>query len=451
MKVLESFFNRHAAKINAFAANKYVSSVRDTFISTLPIIMPASFFILFSQLVLNPLFGLPAWLGDNHVAIQFMREMSNLLIGGTLNMFALFACFKLASLLAAKEGKDPIGTGLIALAAFYIITPDFSVANVSSKGLFAAVIVSILATRIFHYFLTNERLKIKMPDQVPPAVAKAFSDLLPATLTLVIFSAIAALFSIYETSLPAIITLMIQAPLANLAGNIGGLMVVDILQNMLWIFGIHGGAVLGGIKSMLFAPMQDDNLRAVAEGVSMWDLPHDVTWLSYDLYANVGGAGASLALLISILIASRRVHYKKVAQIALIPCLFNICETMVFGLPIILNPLFAIPFVLAPTAMLAFAGFVTYIGLAPPLGILVPWTTPVGLGAFLASGGAWQAGLLALCTLSIGVLIYLPFVKLANKAAAPGELIGQEGTKENAQPMPITAQSNQSNSAKELS
>jgi len=429
MKALENVFNKHGAKINAFATNKYVSSIRDTFISTLPIIMPASFFILFSQLVLNPLFGLPAWVGEEHITIQFMTEVSNLLVGGTLNMFALFACFKLASLLAAKEGKDPIGTGLIALASFYIITPDFSVANVSSKGLFAAVLVSILATRIFHYLSESEKLKIKMPDQVPPAVASSFAAMLPATITLVVFSMLAAVLKLYETSVPSVITQLIQAPLANLAGNVWGLMVVDMIQNTLWIFGIHGGAVLGGVKSMLFAPMQDDNLRAVAEGVSMWDLPHDMTWLSYDLYANVGGAGASLALLIAILISSRRVHYRKVAQIALLPCIFNICEPMVFGLPIILNPMFAIPFVLAPTAMLGFAGFITSIGLAPPLGILVPWTTPVGIGAFLASGGVWQAGLLALCTLAIGVMIYIPFVKLANRAAEPGELLGNEGNK----------------------
>ncbi|NLS12149.1 PTS sugar transporter subunit IIC [Vibrio sp. SM6] len=439
MQALENLFNKHGARINAFATNKYVASIRDTFISTLPIIMPASFFILFSQLVLNPIFGLPAWVGDDHIAIRFMSEVSNLLVGGTLNMFALFACFKLASLLAAREGKEPVGTGLVALAAFYIITPDFSVANVSSKGLFAAVLVAILATRIFHYFGASERFKIKMPDQVPPAVAKSFADLLPATFTLVIFSAIAATLRMNDTSVPEIITQLIQAPLANLAGNIWGLMVVDVLQNMLWIFGIHGGAVLGGVKSMLFAPMQDDNLRAVAEGVSMWDLPHDVTWLSYDLYANVGGAGASLALLIAILISSRRIHYRKVAQIAMLPCLFNICETMVFGLPIILNPIFAIPFVLAPTVMLAFAGFITAIGLAPPLGILVPWTTPVGVGAFLASGGAWQAGLLALCTLAIGVMIYLPFVKLANKSAQPGELMDSESSNATKQPESTTA------------
>ncbi|MDG3085299.1 PTS transporter subunit EIIC [Vibrio hannami] len=440
MKYLENFFNKHGTKINTFATNKYVSSIRDTFISTLPLIMPASFFILFSQLVLNPLFGLPAWVGQEHISIRFMSKVSDLLIGGTLNMFALFACFKLASLLAAKEGKDPMSTGLVALAAFYIITPDFSVANVSSKGLFAGVLVSILATRLFHYFTASERLKVKMPDQVPPAVAKSFAELLPATFTLVIFSALAAVLNLYGTSVPAIITQLIQAPLANLAGNIWGLMTVDIIQNMLWIFGIHGGAVLGGVKSMLFAPMQDDNLRAVAEGVSMWDLPHDVTWLSYDLYANVGGAGASLALLIAILISSRRVHYRKVAQLALLPCLFNICETMVFGLPIILNPIFAIPFVIAPTVMLGFAGLITYLGLVPPLGILVPWTTPVGLGAFLASGGAWQAGLLAISTLSIGVLIYLPFVKLANKAAEPGELINE---KEESEEAPELTTSNQ--------
>ncbi|KII75301.1 PTS sugar transporter subunit IIC [Vibrio renipiscarius] len=426
MKALENFFNKHSAKINAFATNKYVSSIRDTFISTLPIIMPASFFILFSQLFLNPLFGLPVWLGEDHVAIGFMAEVSNLLVGGTLNMFALFACFKLASLLAAKEGKDPVGTGLVALAAFYIITPDFSVANVSSKGLFAAVLVAILATRVFHYLSASEKLKIKMPDQVPPAVATSFAAMLPATFTLVLFSVIAALLKMYETSVPLIITQLIQAPLSNLAGNIWGLMTVDIIQNMLWIFGIHGGAVLGGVKSMLFAPMQDDNLRAVAEGASMWDLPHDMTWLSYDLYANVGGAGASLALLIAILLTSRRIHYRKVAQIALIPCLFNICEPMVFGLPIILNPIFAIPFVVAPTLMLGFAGFVTSLGLVPPLGILVPWTTPVGVGAFLASGGSWQAGVLALCTLVIGIMVYIPFVKLANRAAEPGELMGNE-------------------------
>ncbi|MEZ9134357.1 PTS sugar transporter subunit IIC [Vibrio sp. 10N.286.52.B1] len=426
MKALENFFNKHGAKINAFATNKYVSSVRDTFISTLPLIMPASFFILFSQLVLNNYFGLPALLGQDHISVTYMNDVSNILVNGTLNMFALIACFKLASLLASKEGKEPVGTGLVALAAFFIMTPDFSVAYASSRGLFSAMVIAIVATRIFHRLMASDKLRVKMPEQVPPAVAKSFADLFPATITLVLFSAVSAALKMVETSLPDLITLLIQAPMSNIAGNVWGILALDVVQNALWIFGIHGGAVLGGIRSMLFLPMQDDNLRAVSEGVSMWDLPHDVTWISYDLYANVGGAGASLALVIAILIASKRAHYKKVGQLALVPCLFNICETLVFGLPIILNPLFVIPFILAPTLMLSFAAFMTYIGFAPPLGILVPWTTPVGLGAFLASGGAWQAAVTAFGCLAIGVAIYLPFVKLANKAAEPGELIDSQ-------------------------
>lgn len=366
MKILETLFNKHGAKINAFANNKYVSSVRDTFISTLPLIMPASFFILFTQLALNNMFGLPTFLGKDHSLVTYLTDVSQVLVDGTLNMFALFACFKLASLIAMKEGRDPISTGLVALASFFIITPDFSIAYASSRGLFSAVLIAIIATRFFHALTASDKLKIKMPDQVPPAVAKSFADLLPATITLSTFACVYGLFAIFDTSLPDMITMLIQAPLSNVAGNVWGILTLDVIQNMLWIFGIHGGAVLGGVRSLLFGPMQDDNLRAVAEGASMWDLPHNVTWLSYDLYANIGGAGASLALVIAILIASRRAHYRTVAKIAIIPCIFNICETAVFGLPIILNPLFAIPFVLAPTLMLGFASFMTYIGFVPP-------------------------------------------------------------------------------------
>nr|WP_086938536.1 PTS transporter subunit EIIC [Thaumasiovibrio occultus] len=423
MKILENLFNKHGAKINAFANNKYVSSVRDTFISTLPIIMPASFFILFTQLALNNMFGLPAFLGKEHAMVTYLNDVSQVLVKGTLNMFALFACFKLASLISMKEGKDPVGTGLVSLAAFFIMTPDFSMNYTSSRGLFSAVLIAIMATRLFNALTDSEKLKIKMPDQVPPAVAKSFAELLPATLTLSSFAALSGAFSMFSTSMPDMITLLIQAPLSNVAGNVWGILTLDIIQNTLWLFGIHGGAVLGGVRSLLFGPMQDDNLRGVAEGMSMWDLPHDVTWLSYDLYANVGGAGASLALVIAILIASRRAHYRTVAKIAIVPCIFNICETAVFGLPIILNPLLAIPFVLAPTLMLGFAAFMTFIGFVPPLGIVVPWTTPVGFGAFLASGGSWQAGLVALGGLAIGVMVYLPFIRYANKVAEPGELI----------------------------
>ena len=423
MKILENLFNKHGAKINAFANNKYVSSVRDTFISTLPLIMPASFFILFTQLALNNLFGLPVFLGKEHGLVTYLTDVSQVLVDGTLNMFALFACFKLASLIAMKEGRDPVATGLVALAAFFIMTPDFSIAYASSRGLFSAVLIAIMATRLFHALTASDRLKIKMPDQVPPAVAKSFAELLPATLTLSLFAAFSGVFAIYNTSMPDMITLLIQAPLSNVAGNVWGILTLDVIQNMLWIFGIHGGAVLGGVRSLLFGPMQDDNLRAVAEGSAMWDLPHDVTWLSYDLYANIGGARASLALVIAILMVSRRAHYRTVAKIAIVPCIFNICETAVFGLPIILNPLFAIPFVVAPTLMLGFASFMTYIGFVPPLGILVPWTTPVGFGAFLASGGAWQAFVVAIGCLAIGIMVYLPFVRYANKVAEPGELV----------------------------
>lgn len=189
--------------------------------------------------------------------------------------------------------------------------------------------------------------------------------------------------------------------------------------------GIHGTRVVFGVMDSILLPAMDQNRLALEAGQQ---LPNIVTKQFHDIFINgIGGCGATLGLIIVMFIFAKSKQLKTISKLAIGPAIFNISEPIIFGIPIVLNPIMIIPFILGPMLAGAVTYSAMYFGLvSAPAGIAVPWTTPVVLSGILATNGDIMAGLLQILNIIIVALVYLPFVKIYDK-----QLLAQEALLEN--------------------
>lgn len=280
-----------------------------------------------------------------------------------------------------------------------------------SYGFFTVMIMGAIAASIY-IWLVKKNITIKMPDSVPPAVSKAFTGIIPAIGALYVPGIITWLFTTYgATSVIEFISRTLQNPLMKLSQGYGAVLLITLLVQVFWFFGIHGTNVLGSVISSIWLTAQLANISAYNQGKS---LPYTWTSSSFDLYAWIGGAGSTLLLLIAILLFSTREDQRSVAKLAFGPGIFNINEPVMFGLPVVLDPIYFIPFILAPVVMVTIGYFANMMGLVSPVKIQVVWSLPPILNSLIATLD-WRAPLLQIVNMFVGFLIYIPFVKAANK------------------------------------
>lgn len=416
-----------AAKLNS---QRHVVAVRDAFILAFPLTMAGSLILLVNFAILDP--G-----GFVAQVLQLERFFPNLaeaqqifapVVVGTTNIMSIFVVYLIGRNIALSHKQDELLAGLTAIGTFFILynpaevfeeTEYMVTQYLGAEGLFVAMIVGLLVGELFSRFAATDRLKITMPEQVPSNVARSFSVVIPIILVLVIFSILNYLIILVAPDgLNELIFRVIQTPLQNMGGNIFAVLTFALISNLLWVMGIHGPNTIAAVRDPIFAPMGLENLDYVAEHGTTWGVPYPIQWGSMnDGFGNYGGSGMTLGLVIAILIVSKRADYKKLAKLSLAPGLFNINEPMVFGLPIVLNPILIIPFVLTPMVNIMIGYFFTVTELIPPIGYTVPWTTPGPLIPFLGAGGSVAGLLVGLLCLVVSVFCYMPFVIAANRAA----------------------------------
>ncbi len=214
-----------------------------------------------------------------------------------------------------------------------------------------------------------------------------------------------------------------QTPLLGLVNSPIGLVVIYFCYMMLWGFGIHSASIMNPILEPLFLITLTANAEAVASGGAMAGI---MTKPFLDSFMFMGGAGNMLALVIAILLGSRRADYRTVAKVGLVPAMFNISEPIMFGLPVVMNPVLIIPMILATLAGMGIGALSTSLGIAGYTYIMTPWVTPPVLGALLSTGGSVGAALTAVVILVVAVLIYMPFVKAMDREVEPAENEGSE-------------------------
>lgn len=365
------------------SSQKHIMAIRDGFAAMIPITIIAAFFLLVNNVLLQPENGL----------LKFIPNVENYLGVGiqvynaTLGIMAILAAFLIGNFLAKSYGMEGRTEGIIA---------------------------SLVSITMLAKFSKSKRLKISMPESVPPAIAKSFNILIPSFLVLSILAIVEVLVvSFVSMSIPEIIVKVLQIPLVGGFQTLPGILLYVFLAGFLWVFGIHGAFVLGAISGPVLLTSLQQNIDAVNAGVAM---PNIVTQPFLDAFVYMGGGGTIICLVIAIFIASKRPDHRMVTKFGLIPSIFNVSEPLMFGLPVVFNPIYGIPLVIAPLASTAMAYFATSWGWISQTYILIPWVTPPVLSGYLATGGDIRASILQIAIIAVGTLIYLPFVLVANRA-----------------------------------
>lgn len=426
--LMEKYIVPVASKVGG---QRHLVAIRDTFIGMIGITMAGAFAVLFNNLG-GAIPGYDKfWIG---IFGDGWRTLGGNVWWATFAFMALFVVIGTSHKLAKSYGDEGYEAMFVSLACFLIlipqlanvsITPEGAVAAVEGKNwglvswtyvnqtaLFTGIIVSIISTEIFIRLTKVKHLIIKLPESVPPAVSRAFAKLLPSMLTIVAFATFSVLFDMAtKMAFNDWLSKILISPLSNAADSLGFALIIVLLQQLFWSVGLHGANILLGIQSPLMTKLAADNLALFQAHATTGYAVFAGNFL--DAYVWLGGAGATLGLLIAVAIASR--ERRKLLKIFAGPSLFNINEPVIFGLPIVLNPIFIIPFILGPVIMTIIAYVATSIGLVAPCVAIMPWVTPPIIGGWIVTGGHISGAILAAVNLVISVVIYFPFLVVADK------------------------------------
>lgn len=421
---MEKHFVPIAAKIGS---QKFLVAIRDAFIAIMPITMAGAFSTL-----LNVFFRDPptewGWTGFVE-AMQPIITVNGNVWWGTLAILSMCFVFALGYQLSKVYRTPPLAGGLIAFASFIAVTPqsievtseagevisawgNLNWTLLDARGLFTALFIGFFST-IIYAKLMNRNITIKLPDTVPPAVSKAFAAIIPGIVAIYLSGILAFIVSsLSGLSIGELILKYVQMPFLGLSQGLVAVLIIVLAVQLFWFFGLHGTNVLGPILDGVY-------LSATAANNSAYVMKESFEYLwtrgSFDAYVWLGGAGCTLALIIAILIVSKREDSRAVAKLSLPMGAFNINEPVVFGMPIVLNPIYFIPWIIVPIILTLIAYGATAIGLIPPVFNAVPWIMPPVLYAFFATGGNLIAAGVALLNLVIAISICSVFVIIANK------------------------------------
>lgn len=387
--------------------NKYLQALSDGMMALLPIMIVGSLAILLSQLNIESYM--------NFITETGIKSALKTLSTVTMNFMALYATFLIGYKLSQSYGVDGLLAGIVSVTAFFIVTPlsnfDGKMAvetgYLGSKGLFVGMLVALIASRIYAFFI-QKKITIKMPASVPPIVSISFSALIPFLAISFIFILINYLFSFTELqNVHNALFKILQQPLQALGSNIFTVILLVALMEFLWFFGIHGSNVINPILFTVFYSMDLENLNALQNGMAMTNI------ITVSFIQNFKGP-RNLALAILLTFTTKSKHLKSVGRLGIVPAFFGISETLKFGLPMILNPIIGIPMVLTPVVSITLAYIATAMNIIPIAnGATIPSGTPELLRPLFIAG--IRGVIFGLFLLVVCMIIYYPFVKVFDK------------------------------------
>ncbi len=412
-----------------FSQLKYVRIIQRTFISFTGLLITGSMFLLFAQLPFQPYKDL---LGKNVIGLIAKNA------GIATNIISLLVVVAASYATThyyneyKEEHNDTLSPLILSLASYLLLIPATVVQTVvensdkpgsfagigldflGAKGVFAALIVGVATTEAYR-FLIRKNLIIKMPEGVPPMVSQAFAALIPTFIIATVWWSIRFIFNI---DLPTIIMNAFK-PLIQAGDTSITVITATFLNRILWSAGIHGGTVVSSVAAPIWSNMNLVNQTAAAAGEP---LVYTFTGVFYDNYVWIG-----LAPLATIMCFSKSKRLRTLGLLALPAALFNIGEPLMFGLPIVLNPILLIPFVLSSLIVAVMAIIAVSLGLIPvPVGT-IPWITPAPIKAWMSTNGSFSAVIFVLITWVVTAAIYFVFIKIIEAQDLKAELEEKEG------------------------
>lgn len=356
------------------------------------------------------------------------------LINITSGLYAIYIVCTISYETSKLENQNPITCIILSLASFLILVPQIQMpigeeefitviktSSLGSDGIFIAMIVGIFVTR-FYSFLINKNLKIKLPESVPPMVSDSLSPTFAAMILFMVMFIIkiAFHFSVFGDAMNFINT-VIGAPISAIGTNAISVIIVFTFANILWFFGIHPSAIIN-IFYAVMTPLILENINTFLKGNP---LPYLEIMFMMSVIM-IGGTGNTLGLAINMLF-SKSERYKSLNKLSFVPSLFNINEPLIFGVPVILNPIFFIPLV-SSTAVGGLVihlfykiGFINYYNPTVEL----PWVTPPVIAEWFYSG--FKFVVVMIVVIIVQTILFAPFFKMADKKALEEEqLIAKE-------------------------
>lgn len=414
-------------RVGAWAGqNKILSSIKNSFQTFMPLTIAGAVGLLWSNVLVNSNTGLGAFFAPI-MALDFLNPAFSAVFDATISCITIGVTYGIAQEFCEASGEKGWFPGLVGLSAFLAVTPRSFEATIDgvtgmvggydtgyfgATGLFTGIIMALVSAAVYVQLRKMDSLKVRMPEQVPPGVAKAFEVLVPSILTMIVAALIGlASNMIFDLPINAVIFNYVQSPMMKVGSSLGGVIVLYIVIMLFWFVGIHGNNMMSAVKETLFTPLILDNVEKFNNGVD--PLSDEMNIFAYDwlrMFGEFGGSGVTLGLVIAIFVFGRREDNRAIAALSVVPGTFNINETVTFGIPMVLNPILGIPFILAPVCNLIFGYIITSIGFCPKAVIVVPWTTPPVIQGFLATGASWRGAVSQLLALAVCTVVYTPFL-----------------------------------------
>ena len=431
---MENFANKLEKTLMPVATRlaniKYLIALRDGMVYAMP------FFIVGSIILL--LLNLPLTDPNNFMYSEWYTNLMAEHKGNwlqpfyaTLGMSCLFISFGIGSSLGKQYGLPEITSGFLSLFAFLMVAapvdgwpPAINASYLDSKGMFTAIVFSFLSIEVYR-FMQTRNMTIRLPEQVPPAIARSFESLTPVVALILILQPLNLFVASIGEGGMLVPQLMMDIfkPLVSAADSLPGLLFIVLMVHVLWFCGLHGANIVTGVIGAIMLTNLSANQAALEAGEA---LPAIFAGGFLDSFVYLGGSGATLGLAIAMAI-SKSAHLRSIGRLSVVPGLFNINEPVLFGAPIVMNPILGIPFIIVPLINVTVAYLATSLGLVGRVVALVPWTTPGPLAAFLGTNFSITALILSLGLVAFSTVAYLPFLRVYAKSLETQEQGQAEG------------------------
>lgn len=415
---------------NKIQRNRYLQAIQSAFMTLMPIMLVGSIVIILTR----PLMDYTQML-ETDTGYAFFKGWQTFLdaYGGpllllrsmTLYSISLWVSLAISYFLARHYKMNQIITPMLTLLCFFILctskTEDGGLSNDfwGGEGLFAAILIGILITETYRFLTEHHIGTIKMPDMVPPALKNSFASIFPVMI--VVFSCVilsTIFISVLDMIFPQAI-LNCFHPFVVVFDNVFGFAISSVATQVVWWFGIHNTAITSMLEPLMMSNYAS-NAAAYAAGTVATELPHIWTESLWWNFVVIGGSGATLSVAF-LLLRSKSKQMKTVGKIAFVPALFNINEPIIFGLPIVLNPLFFIPWISAQTLNGVISFLCMQFGLVNRTFVYPGWNIPAPIAQFLATMDV-RAIIMTIGLIIMDAIIYYPFLKVFEKQKLQEEL-----------------------------
>lgn len=428
-RVMQFIENKILPIASKIAQNRYLNAIKDGFIFAMPFLIVGSFILL----VLN----LPFTDKNNFLYMQWYTDLMLKYKADwvqpfyvSMGIMSLFVAYGIGNSLSSYYSLNSITGGFLSLFSFLLVSakvewipivevvsksflveadsyvPVIDARYMDAKGLFVAIIFGIISIEIFR-FLVKKNLTIKLPESVPPAIAKSFELLIPVVVVIVLFQSLNILIQKKLLLMIPDVIMKIFSPLLHISDSLPSIILILLVIHILWFAGLHGTNIVDAIVKTITLSNLAINQAALQAGEPVTKI---FSGGFFDSYVFMGGVGTTLGLAIAM-VRSKNEHIKSIGKLSLVPAIFNINEPIMFGAPVVMNPILFIPFIFLPVINATIAWIFTKLNIIGHIVSLVPWTTPGPVAAFLATNLNVGSMVLSLALVVFSYLVYVPFLK----------------------------------------